>query len=194
MPCNRLLKRRPPVVYFHQNELLNLAISNCSTILWELTSPPTRCLELVAEWKDFVRVVDASSHSVGGIIIGKLSECPPTVFRLQWPPDITTSIITESNPTGTLTNSDLELVGLVLLWIMMEHVCMGLVEKQVALFSGATFKEYIHEELACFSTGMLTSMKMKFDFVNIAGNTFNTITNALIDQEYDINVSSAAAA
>jgi hypothetical protein len=41
---------------------------------------------------------------------------------------------------------------------------------------------------------MSTSMKRKFDFVNIMGNAFNTITDALIDREYDINVSSAAAA
>ncbi len=39
------------------------------------------------------------------------------------------------NPTGTLTNSDLELAGLVLLWIMVEHVCTDLIEKRVALFS-----------------------------------------------------------
>jgi hypothetical protein len=61
-------------------------------------------------------------------------------------------------------------------------------------WQGATFKEYIHEELACFSTGMSTNMKREFDFVKITGNTFNTITNALIDREYDTNVSSAAAA
>jgi hypothetical protein len=89
----------------------------------------------VAGWPDFIGVADASSHGVGGVIIGKLSECPPTVFRLQWPLDITASIITKSNPAGTLTNSDLEVAGLVLLWIMMEHVCTDRVEKWVALFS-----------------------------------------------------------
>ncbi len=57
---------------------------------------------------------------------------------------------------------------------------------------GATFKEYIRKKLACFSAGMSMSTKRKFDFVNIAGNVFNTITNALIDREYDKNVSSAA--
>jgi hypothetical protein len=31
-------------------------------------------------------------------------------------------------------------------------------------------------------------MKRKFDFMNIAGNAFNTITDALIDREYDTNV------
>jgi hypothetical protein len=135
LPCNHLLKRRLLVVYFHQNEPLCLAISNCRTILRELTSRPTCCQEPVARWPDFVGVVDASSHGVGGIIIGKLSECPPTVFCLQWPPDITTNVITKSNPMGTLTKSDLELTGLVILWIMMEHVCTDLAEKRVALFS-----------------------------------------------------------
>jgi hypothetical protein len=37
-------------------------------------------------------------------------------------------------------------------------------------------------------------MKTKFDFVYIAGNAFNTITDSLIDREYDINVSAASAA
>ncbi len=49
-------------------------------------------------------------------------------------------------------------------------------------------------ELACFSEGMSRSMKKKFDFVNIAGNAFNTITDNLIDREYKINVSAASAA
>ncbi len=123
------------MVYFHQNEPLRLAISNCRTILWESTSRPTRCRELVAGWPDFIVVVDASSHGMGGIIIGKLFECPPTMLRLQWPPDITANFITKSNPIGTLTNSYLELAGLVILWIMMEHICTDLAEKQVALFS-----------------------------------------------------------
>ena len=59
---------------------------------------------------------------------------------------------------------------------------------------GATFKECIREELVCFSKGMSKSMKKKFDFVNIAGNAFNTITDDLIDREYEINVSAASAA
>jgi hypothetical protein len=66
--------------------------------------------------------------------------------------------------------------------------------QKMVRWKGATFKEYMQDELACFSAGMLTSMKRKFDFVNIAGNAFNTITDALIDREYDTNVSSVAAA
>ncbi len=89
----------------------------------------------MAGWPDFIGVVDASSHSVGDVIIGELLECPPMVFRLQWPPDITKNVISDANPKGAITNLDLELAGLVLLWLMMEHVCGPLAEKRIALFS-----------------------------------------------------------
>jgi hypothetical protein len=123
------------VVYFYQNAPLLLVILNYWTILQESTTRPTRSHKLVAGWPDFVGVVDASSHGVGGIIFGELSECPPTVFRTQWPPDITANAVSVANPKCTITNSDLELAGLVILWLMMEHVCGPLKEKRVALFS-----------------------------------------------------------
>ena len=44
----------------------------------------------------------------------------------------------------------------------------------------ATFKEYIREELACFSRGMSTNMKQKFHFVNIAGGVYTDITNDIL--------------
>ena len=103
-PCNCPLKSCPPVDYFHCNNSLHAAISNCQTILQESTSRPTHCCKLVAGWPDFIGVVNASSHGVGRVIISQLSECPPTVFRLQWPPDITTNVISDATPKGTITN------------------------------------------------------------------------------------------
>ncbi len=48
----------------------------------------------------------------------------------------------------------------------------------------ATFKEYVRDELACFSTGMSRDMKQKFGFVNISGNAFSDIMDACINAEY----------
>jgi hypothetical protein len=61
--------------------------------------------------------------------------CTPTVFQWQWPKDIRSEIITFKNPQGTITNSDLEMAGLLLLWLAMEEVCRPLREKRIMLFN-----------------------------------------------------------
>jgi hypothetical protein len=49
--------------------------------------------------------------------------------------------------------------------------------------------EYIREELTCFSSGMSTSMKKRFGFMNIAGGHLQDITNTVVNMEYKVNVS-----
>jgi hypothetical protein len=66
--------------------------------------------------------------------------------------------------------------------------------QKMGRWRGATFKEYIREELAGFSEGMSRSMKRRFDFVNIAGNAFSVTTDNLLARDYKINVSTAVAA
>jgi hypothetical protein len=58
---------------------------------------------------------------------------------------------------------------------------------------GATFKEYVREELASFSEGMLTKMKQKFHFVNMAGNSMYDITENIIATDYTLNRTTEAA-
>jgi len=92
-------------------------------LLRESTLSPTKCYELVSDWPDFVGVKDASKHGVGGFIVGEGQACTPTVFRMEWPNDIKADIMSNTNPTGRLTNSDLEMAGLLLFWLTMEDVC-----------------------------------------------------------------------
>jgi hypothetical protein len=49
---------------------------------------------------------------------------------------------------------------------------------------GATFKEYVCNELACFSSGMSQDMKQKFEFINVSGNAFSDITDVCVNAEY----------
>jgi hypothetical protein len=134
-PCNRLLHKQPTNVYFHWNPPLFSAIKDMRTLLCESTTRPMRCKALVAGGPDYVGVCNASSFGAGGIIIGKLSECPSTVFRLQGPPDVIDSVVLDKNRCGKITNLDWEMAGLLLLWLMIEHVCSLLTKKRVALFS-----------------------------------------------------------
>jgi len=56
--------------------------------------------------------------------------------------------------------------------------------QKMGRWHGATFKEYVRNELACFSSGMSRDMKMKFGFVNVSGNAFSDITDACINADY----------
>jgi len=67
--------------------------------------------------------------------MGETSQCIPMVFRWEWPQDVTANVRSFSNPMGTITNSDLEMAGVLILWLVMEVVCQPLQEKRVALFS-----------------------------------------------------------
>jgi hypothetical protein len=137
-PCNRILTKKPPIVWLNSQKQVLAAIIGCRTLLRESTKDPTRCKELVSGWPDFIGIVDASSHGVGGVVMGETSLCIPTVFRWEWPQDVTASVRSFSNPTGTIINSDLEMAGVLILWLVMEAVCQLLQEKRVALFSVTT--------------------------------------------------------
>ena len=129
-----ILAKEPRVVHLHANTNLLNAVKDCRTFLRETIASPTRCKNLVVGWPDFIGITDASGHGLGGVIVGERKGVPPTVFRLQWPEDITRNIISDDNPSGTLTNSDLEMAGLLMLWLVMEDVC-NVTDAHVALFS-----------------------------------------------------------
>jgi hypothetical protein len=63
--------------------------------------------------------------------------------------------------------------------------------QKMGRWRSTTFREYIREELACFSKGMSRKMKQKFNFVNIAGNAFHDITDELVLQEYTVFATAA---
>ena len=63
--------------------------------------------------------------------------------------------------------------------------------QKMGRWKGATFKEYICEELTCYSAWMTTSMKRNFKFVNISGGAYHNITAQCIEEDYNIYCASA---
>ena len=66
--------------------------------------------------------------------------------------------------------------------------------QKMGRWKGATFKEYIREELANYADGMSTAMKTKFNFMNVAGNAFRDITETVLTMEYNTEFNHARAA
>ena len=66
--------------------------------------------------------------------------------------------------------------------------------QKMGRWKGATFKEYIREELANYADGMSTAMKTKFNFMNVAGNAFRDITETVLTMDYNTEFNHAGAA
>jgi len=133
-PLNKLARMEPNFVFFHKNSTLLQATKDIRTILRESTKVPTKCRQLVNGWPWYVGIVDASSHGVGGVIVGEERECTPTVFRMEWPQFIKKLLI-KRGKHGTISNSDLEAAGLLILWLVMEEICDIEPGAHVALFN-----------------------------------------------------------
>ena len=87
-----------------------------------ITSRPTRIAEVVPLSASAIGDHDASGEGAGGVWFPHESLHPrqppaqlpphaPLLWRFRWPSDIINSLVTDSNPNGTITNSDLELAG-----------------------------------------------------------------------------------
>ncbi len=134
-PFYRVLSKEPKTVFLRRNNTLYEALEDCRRFLRQSVSTPTRCQNLVHGWPDIVGVTDASAEGVGGVVFGEGSPTPPTVFRFQWPDDIRRDVRSASNPDGSITNSDLEMAALVMLFLVIEGTVSDLATKRVALYS-----------------------------------------------------------
>ena len=94
------------------------AIKDFKWILKDISSRPTRIAELVPLLSSAEGHHDASGMGAGGVWFPSPHlparrgfDNRPILWRLKWPQDIIDSLVTDSNPNGTISNSDLELAG-----------------------------------------------------------------------------------
>jgi hypothetical protein len=66
--------------------------------------------------------------------------------------------------------------------------------QKMGRWRGETFLEYISDSLAEFSKGMSDKMAKNFGYVCLEGGAFTDVTDTVVNEEYNVNVSTAAAA
>lgn len=79
----------------------------------DLSNRPTRWGELVDSDPSFFGTVDASGVGMGGVWLDATGTRDPLLWRLQFDVATSSRLVSSDNPTGTLTNSDLEQTGTV---------------------------------------------------------------------------------
>ena len=101
------------------NKGVHHALNDFRWLLDNISSRPTRIAELVPLSPSAEGHHDASGIGAGGVWFPSNHLVPrrgcragqPLVWRLLWPQYITSRLVTDKNPNGTITNSDLELAG-----------------------------------------------------------------------------------
>ncbi len=63
--------------------------------------------------------------------------------------------------------------------------------QKMGRWRGTTFKEYVCDDLVCYSLGMTQSMQWKLGFVNITGGAFSDVTSAVVTTPYNNNAAAA---
>ena len=109
-------------VAIKRNKQLHLALGDFHTLIKAFGNDPTFCRELVPGIPGYEGFVDASKLGAGGVWLSGTEKLQPTVWRLEFPEEIRRRVISFDNPTGDITNSDLEMAGLLVEFIVLEYL------------------------------------------------------------------------
>ncbi len=138
-PMNRALRGHPSTISLSASGEVHAALLDLRQLVTTLAARPTHVREILpAPDPDYIGFCDASAFGAGGVWFSGTSTVPETVWRLQWPLDITAAVISESKPTGALTNSDLEMAAVVLQLNVLEPLVPSMHHNSMQIHSNNT--------------------------------------------------------
>ena len=108
-PLNNIMKTS------ERSIMLNIdaksALLDTCTLIHQLSKRPTHVNELLPDPPSHVAYHDAAAEGAGGVWFSLSEEMQPVVWRIKFPQDIASEVQSQTNLTGALTNSDLELAA-----------------------------------------------------------------------------------
>ena len=136
------------------------------TLLRKSALRPTKFMEIISGWLNYIEVKHVFGHGIGGFLFGKTFSCTPTVSCMQWPEWVKREIISSSNHTGALTNSYLEMARLLLLCLMIEDVCEVKSGDHVAIFIDnqptVSWVELLASKISVVTGQLLRALALRF--------------------------------
>jgi hypothetical protein len=121
-PIDAALRGEVQWITIKKNEPVRTALTDFRALIRILSQRPTNCRELVVGVPGYVGYCDASKLGAGGVWLSGSLYLSPIVWRVEWPADIQASVISFQNPDGTITNSDLEMAGMLIHYLVLEHL------------------------------------------------------------------------
>jgi hypothetical protein len=113
-PLNFVMRGNPATIGLGAASEARAALKDLISLIHMLSMQPTHVNELVADMPHYAGYHDAAAEGAGGVWFSLTDNMPPSVWRERFPRDIEADVITDDNPAGGITNSDLELAAEVL--------------------------------------------------------------------------------
>ena len=92
-----------------------MCLQDLYTLAQDLAQHPTRMAEIVPTHPLYASCCDAALAGMGGVWLPSTGpyypQHPPYIWWTPFPPQVQQELVTTTNPSGTITNLDLELVG-----------------------------------------------------------------------------------
>jgi hypothetical protein len=132
-PLNDALRGMPSFIGLGRHGEVRKALLDAGALIQELSRRPTHVSELVEQDPHYIGFCDASAFGAGGVWFSGSESLQPSVWRVEFPADITNQVVSDSNPHGALTNSDLELTGVLLHYAVLEQLIPDLAHVQVVI-------------------------------------------------------------
>ena len=102
--------------------MVKQSLNDWNILLHQISTRPTHVLELIPNPPCFIGFVDACKFGIGGVWLSGTDTITPYVWRLELPLTIQNRLVSDKNPQGTLTINDLEMAGILLQWLVLEHI------------------------------------------------------------------------
>jgi hypothetical protein len=122
-PVNRASHCHPTTISLSASGDVRAGLLDLRQLVTTHAARPTHVNKILsAHDPDFIGYRDASAFGAGGVLwfSGTSPSIPKTVWQMQWLLDITVTVVSECNPTGALTNLDLEMAAVVLQFNVLE--------------------------------------------------------------------------
>ncbi len=106
---NRAMQGNPKTVSLGLSSKVRAALEDLISLMKMLSKHPTHVNKLVADMPHYEGYHNAVAEGARGVWFLLKDKMPPSVWRDAFPCDIAADVITDDNPAGSITNSDLEL-------------------------------------------------------------------------------------
>jgi hypothetical protein len=121
LPINYGLKGEPNLVGLGKCREVRAALLDLATMVTSLSSWPMFVRELIPNADHYYRYCDACATGAGGVWFSGKHNLQPIVWPVEFEDAIATQVVSNNNPHGRLTNSDLEMAAVVLQYMVLHQ-------------------------------------------------------------------------